>query len=198
MVDKGNSDQSGCCEGGECCTPGPGGSGRFSSRWKTLVFTVVILLACGVAAYSLFRRGNNAASTSCCPPGSPEAAACGQATGNIGFDHEAAPVGLSVTALFSGEVLLTSEQLNTIGDLRAAVECHGEQMQFQSLQPTDSAYRGLVEQHQVASFPTFVVTGREGALVLSGDQFNIDTVEVVFTAATTTGGANSAPEKKTL
>ena len=198
MDDKGNTNQSGCCDGGQCCPPGPGGGRRFSGRWKTPVFTVVILLACGVAAYSLFWRGNNAASTSCCPPGSPEAAACGQTVANPGFDHETAPVGLSVTALFSGEVSLSSEQLNTIGDLRAAVESHGEQMQFQSLLPTDSGYRKLVEQNKVASFPAFVVTGQEGVLVLNGDQFDIDTIKVVFKAATATSSASSASEKKTL
>lgn len=198
MDDQSNNNQPGCCEDGQCCPPGQGRVGRFLSRWRTLVFTVVILLACGVAAYSVFWRGDNAASTSCCPPGSPEAAACGQAADKSGFDHESAPVGLCVTALFSGEVSLSSEQLNTIGDLRAAVESHSAQFQFESLQSADSAYRRIAEQNKVVSFPAFVITGQEGVLVLSADQFGIDTVKVVFKGATATGGASLASEKKPL
>ena len=198
MDDNSNTDVSGCCDGGQCCPPGQGRGRQFSNRWKTLVFIVVILSACGVGAYSLFWRSDNAASTSCCPPGSPEAAACGQVTANPGFDHEAAPVGLSVTALFSSEASLSNEQLNAIGNLRAAVESHGEQLLFESLQPTDSVYRKLVEQYQVVSFPAFVITGQEGVLVLNGDQLDIDTVKVVFKTATATNCASPASEKKTL
>ncbi len=197
MDDTDKVNQSGCCEGGQCCPPGQVRDKGKSARWKTLAFTAVVLLACGVTAYSLFWRGDSAATTSCCPPGSPAAAACGQTAANPGFDHEAAPVGLCLTALLSGEESLSSEQLTAIGDLRAAAESRGEQLQFELLQPADSEYQKLVELNRVVSLPAFVIRGQEGILVLSGDQFGIDTVKKVFNAATLLPSANAASESST-
>ncbi len=198
MDDKGNAVGSGCCEGGDCCPPGGDNPGRKPARWKTLIFVVVILLAGAVAAYSLFWRSDNAASTSCCPPGSPQAAACGQAAVAPGFDHDKASVGLTLTALLDVGDALSGEQLMTVGDVRTALESNGEQLRFEVLRPGDSTYQSVIDKHQITSFPTFVIKGQEGVLVLNGDQFGIDTVKVRFKSVLAATGLKPEPTKNTL
>lgn len=90
-----------CCEGSGCCAPESGKVPSQNAPWKTIVFTAVIVLAAGVAAYSLFWRSPDATSTACCPPGSEAAAACGSSTVIPVFDHSMAPAGLSLYLLLS-------------------------------------------------------------------------------------------------
>lgn len=69
--------QSPCCENGGCCSsPAPGGNKMM--RWKTIIFTIVVLSACSVAAYSLFWRADGKANSGCCPSASTACATpCG-------------------------------------------------------------------------------------------------------------------------
>ena len=179
MDDNGKDNQPGCCDGGQCCSPTTTDKGRKSSLWKTLVFTGVILLAGGVAAYSLFWR-SPAAPAACCPPGSAAAAACGGAATVPGYDHTAMPTGLSLVILLHVGDNLATEKMAAISDVRTAVEKHGEQLQVETVRFGDPAFLKLADQYSITKFPAVVVTGQSRVIVLANDQVRADTILSVF------------------
>lgn len=193
MDDNDKDNQPGCCDGGQCCSSTPTDTGPGSARWKTLIFTAVLLLAGAVAAYSLFWR-TPATPASCCPPGSAAASACGEAQSSPEFDHTTAPAGLSLLVLLHESDALSSDKMATISEVRAVVESHGEQLQVETVRSSDSAFAHLADQYRISAFPAIVVTGHNGVLILGNDQMRADTILSVFerTAPSTTPDSQSA------
>ena len=197
MGDNGKDNQPGCCEGGQCCSPTPTDAGRKSRRWKTLIFTAVLLLAGGVAAYSLFWR-TPATPAACCPPGSAAAAACGESATDPGYDHTAAPTGLSLVVLLHVGDALSSEQMAAISDVRTAVETQGDQLQFQTLRFGDPDFLKVADQYGIAKFPALVVTGQSRFLVLGNDQVRADTILSAFERKASSTSPDSASPSGSL
>lgn len=198
MDDNDNVNQSGCCDDGHCCPPTPGGESRRPGRWKTLIFSGVILLACAVAAYSLYWRSDKTAASACCPPGSPAAAACGQTATNTGFDHAAARVGLSLVVLTKTGEALSREKLAIIGGVRASLESHDAQLHFETIESADTAFLKLVNQHRITTFPTVIVSGQDEVLVLSESQVSADTILSVFKPTPVATAPDSASKSGSL
>ncbi len=170
----------GCCEGGQCCSPTPGGDTRKPDRWKSLMFSGVILLACAVAAYSLFWRSPDAATSACCPPGSAAAVACGSSAVIPVFDHSMAPAGLSLYLLLSATDSLSQQQFAVISEVRGAVESKGSRLELETLRPSDGFFPAMVSGHGITSFPAFLVFGQRDSLTLSLTSFRSDTILSVF------------------
>lgn len=197
MDDNGNVNQPGCCDDGQCCSPTPG-EGHTPTRWKTLIFSGVILLACAVAAYSLFWRSDKTPASACCPPGSAAAAACGEAVTNPGFDHAAAPVGLSLVVLTNTGEALSNEKLAIIGEVRASLESHDSQLQFETLESADTAFQKLVNQYGITAFPAVIVKGQDKILVLREDRISADTILSVFKPKPASAAPDSASKSGSL
>lgn len=183
MNDNANSNQRDCCGGSPCCPPDSSDTTRKSTRAKTLIFMAVVLLAGAVASYSLFRRGNETVSPACCPPGSAAAAAC--AASVPGYDHYAAPAGLSVLAFLRATDTLSQQDFATIGEVRAALGVKGSRLEYETVRSDDSSFARLADGYGIKSFPAFVVRGQRDSLVLSHDNFRTDTILSVFVPAPT-------------
>ncbi len=198
MDDNGNFNQPGCCEDGQCCPPTPSGESRRPGLWKIWIFSGVILLACTVAAYSLFWRSDKTAASACCPPGSAAAAACGQAATNPGFDHTAAPIGLSLVVLTKTGEALSGEKLAMIGEVRTSLESHDARLQFETLESGDTAFLKLVNQYGITALPAVIVTGQDKVLVLSERQVNANTILSVFNPVPASAATDSTSKSGSL
>ena len=183
MDDNVNSDQPGCCGGSPCCPPNSGDTARKSTRTRTLTFVAVVLLAGAVASYSLFWRSDESASSACCPPGSAAAAACAASATVPGFDHDAAPAGLSVLTFLRATDTLSQQDFATIAEVRAALEVKGSRLEYETVRSDDSSFAKLADGYGLTSFPAFVVFGQRDSLILSRDYFRTDTILSVFVPA---------------
>ncbi len=191
MTDKMNDGQKPCCDG-DCCQGSEGSSSKKRGGWKTLTFAAVLLLAGGVAAYSLFWKGGTAASSSCCPAGSAGCSTpCPTTTAIAGYDEylDGADLGLAVFLTDGGALTATAAQ--AIDEVRSELEKRGSHVQMVYLTPTDSAFSKAADRYKIASFPALVVIANGSSQVLAQQDISRNSIVDIYDKAQGWGGARS-------
>jgi hypothetical protein len=177
-----NGGQSPCCEGSDCCQPSGSGEGRRNKRWKTLVFTAVILLAGAVTAYSLFWRDRGAVNSSCCPPGSAECATpCVVVAPMPGFDDRLAGADFSLTVLLPAGCEFPQQAGDAIHAVITDLEAKGTQVRMLYLTPADSAFAAAADRCKITSCPTVLVQTKSGSTVLAQAGISKDSILSIYT-----------------
>lgn len=169
--------QRSCCGDSHCCPPTAVGTGGQKGRWRTIVFTVVILLACAAMAYSLFVRDNSDAASGCCPGGAPAMA--------IGIEDDRPTATLNETLAGSDPALvvllhigdiLSEQEVATIGDVKTAIESRGGQIRVWTLAFGDPAFLEALDRFKVTAFPAILVHGGNGTVVIHREEIRKDTI----------------------
>ena len=192
MKDDERNDQSPCCGGSDCCKPTATNGGDQGSRWGTLIFTVVLLLAGAVAAYSLFLRKDDAVSSGCCPSGSAGTAACAPSPTITGFDQRLTWTEFSfVIFLRPGDELPqgVSDVLAAASDEIGAKETRP---QTRTLHPEDPAFAKAVDQYQITTFPAVLVLGTASSAVLTVGDVSKDSIMNLYALNAAAVSAGSA------
>jgi hypothetical protein len=82
---------------------------------------------------------------------------------------------------------LDQQELATIGEVRAAVESKGSQLQFQVVAANDTSFSRLANAGGITTFPAFLVFGQRDSLALSQDHFSRATILSVFVPSVQSG-----------
>ena len=182
MNEKQNGGQSPCCEGSDCCQSSGSGAGRGNNRWKTLVFTAVILLAGAVTAYSLFWRDQGAVNSPCCPTASAGCATpCGKVTAIAGFDDQLEGADFALAVFLPAGCEFPQRAGDAIHAVMTDLEAKGTQVQMLYLTPADSAFAAAADRYKITSCPTVLVHTKSGSTVLAQAEISADTILSIYT-----------------
>lgn len=179
MSDNDREDQSPCCGDSDCCKPNSTNGGRRKSHWRTIIFTLVLLLASAVAAYSLFLREESTADAGCCPSGTTTAACCPTPA-------TAAPAQKLTWTDFSFVVLLRAEDdlpqhvSDVIATTSDEIGAKAIRPQTVTLRPDDPAFEATVSQYQITKFPSVLVLGTNIAVTLTTDDISRDSIMSLY------------------
>jgi len=177
---EGNS-QSPCCENSNCCSSTSGDCGNRSSRWKSVIFTAVIIMASAVAAYSLFWRDQGSAPSACCPTGSSVSAiAVAEYNSIAGLDATLAGSESALVVLLHIGDVLSERDSAAISDVRAAMALKGSQVPVWTFKFGDPAFLEAINRFNVTKFPAVLVRGKYGTVVLYRDNIQKDTILSIF------------------
>ena len=188
-----------CCEGGDCCAQTSTGG------WKTIVFTVIIILAVGVAGYSLFLREPNPAASGCdpatCSPTSCDAATSSNATagGNaiisgipqitIGgesidavndLEDLLAEVDLAILLFIYSEDQIPRENFIAIKQAIRLFEKKSVKSRIYKIFYEDPLFRSGLERFGISRLPAIVLQSEFGSQVLSVDNLTTDNILYIY------------------
>jgi hypothetical protein len=177
MKENEDKGQSSCCEGSNCCSPEANpGSGR-GNRWKMIIFSAVILLACAVTAYSLLGKQTIASNSSCCPPGSGMAEGAAKA----GLDEVLAGASFAFVALpNAGEPVPAqiSMALDSVAVGLAANEKSG--LRILTISSEDPAYIMAINNFNVNEYPALLALGQGCNRILTKSEMNSSSMIKIF------------------
>lgn len=177
MSSNDQNNQAPCCGGDNCCTPVTPGGKSSGSRWKSIAFLAVMVLAGVVAAYAWFLKDDAAAGGACCPGGSTTSAGecVPSSTMAVAATSEPkAPVTLFVLLEHvTAPPQSISDMLARVSD-RVAVT--GERPVTVLLFPIDPAFGRIADRHHITSFPTIVACSPTDSLVFPADQIREDSI----------------------
>jgi len=193
MKDDERNNQSPCCGGSDCCKPTATDGGDKGNRWGTLIFTIVLLLAGAVAAYSLFLRKNDAVSSGCCPGGLSGAAACVAAPTITGFDQRLTWTDFSFVVFLRPGDKLPQGVSDALAAASDEIGAKGTRPQTRTLLPEDPAFARAVDQYQITTFPTVLVLGTTSSVVLTLGDVSKDSIMNLYALSSAAVPAGPAP-----
>lgn len=171
-----------CSNDPACCAPSPSGLSR---AWKTGIFTIVILVAVGISAYSLFWHdpGNNVGGCGFGAGGCETG--CAILTGIPTLDQQLIGVdfGLVVIPAETG----SSETSAAIGGVAARLMAASARFRVINLSDDDPTTRKVIDKYALAAFPSVVALGGTNSAVFVGDEITEETLwqaSQKFSAAT--------------
>lgn len=181
MDDQQSDGQSPCCEGADCCPRSGSREGKRSNRWKTLVFTTVILLAGAVTAYSLFWRDRGAGSSSCCGTASAGCATpCGAVTPIAGFDEQLEGTDFALAVFLPAGCEFPQRAGEVVHEVITELEAKGAHVQVLYLSPADSTFAKAADRYKITGCPTVLVHTKGGNAVLAQDGISKDAILSIY------------------
>jgi len=194
MSNRDRNGQPPCCDDSDCCSALAPGSDAGGTGWKTAIFTVVILLAVAVAAYSLFWRGDEGGNASGCVPGSAAcAAACGGLPAIAGLEQELAGNDFALLVFPGPGDQLPRAVETTVSIANIAINARGARARRLTLHPDDPVYANAAEQFKVATFPAVLALGKTNSVVLTGSSIHEDTILRIYDQNSIVLPADCAP-----
>lgn len=192
MNDRDENFRPDCCEDSDCsCTSTSDGSNS-GSGWKIVVFSVVILLAGAVAAYSLiWRSGDN--SSGCVPGSAACAVSCAGLSAIPGLEQELAGYDFALVVLPSPEEGLPPDIASTVSAANIAINAKGVKARRLTLHPDDSVFATVADQFKIAEFPAVLALGKTSAVVLTQSGIHEDTILNVYNQSAEALRATCAP-----
>ncbi len=160
MANNENNDlnQSSCCSGGEC-SPKDGGGGFF----KTSIFAIIIILALGVTAYSLFFK-KNAATADCAPGAVPKPV---EYLSEVpGLREELSENDFAILVFSDGYNETSSEIKGTLDNCMKIIQSKSPGTEMLVLTPEAPYYQEAVDHYVITGFPAVLTLGRYGNRLL--------------------------------
>ncbi len=177
MKESEDKEQSPCCGGSDCCSPEDNqGSGR-GNRWKKIIFSAVILLACAVTAYSFLGRKSTAANAGCCPTGSSMTEGAAKA----GLDEALTGASFAYVVLpDAGETVPAriSMALDSVSAGLAAKEKSG--LRILTISSEDPAYIMAINNFSVDEYPAILALGQGCNRILTPGEMNSSSMIKIF------------------
>ncbi len=179
-----------CCEGGDCCTPTSSGGG-----WKTIVFTAIIILAVGVAGYSLFLREPNPAASGC-DPATCSSTSCDAATScntaisgipqiTIGgesidavndLDNRPTGVDVAILLFLYSDYQISRDDFIVIKQATRLLDKKGVKSRVFKIFYEDPQFRPGLERYGISRLPAIVLRTDFGSELLSVDNLTTDVI----------------------
>jgi hypothetical protein len=179
-----------CCESGGCCTPTSSGGG-----WKTIVFTVIITLAVGVAGYSLFLREPNPAASGCDPAtctsascdtttssktaisGIPQITIGGKSIDDVNdMDDWLAGVDLAILLFLYSEDQFSTDDFIILKQSTREFDKKAVKSRIQKVFYEDPLFRQAMERFGISRLPAVVLKTKSGSKSVSIDDLTIDAI----------------------
>ncbi len=166
-----------CSEGSSCCAPPSGGP---SKALKTGILTVIVLLALGVSAYSLFWRDSGAGAAGCDPGAGGCGSGCAISTGIPLLDQRliGADFGL-VVIIDETEAPTTSA---AIGSVAARIMATDQTMRVINLTSDDPVASAIIDKYSPASYPAVIALGGTSNATFAGAEITEDALWQTFQA----------------
>ena len=181
MNDQQRDGESPCCGGGDCCQPGGGGEGKRSNRWRTLVFTAVILLAGVVTAYSLFWRNRGEVSSSCCATASAGCATpCGTVTPIAGLDDRLEGADFAIAVFLPAGCAFPQHVADVIHGVITDLGANGTHVRMLYFSPADAAFAKAADRYKITSCPTILVSTKTDKAVLAQEAISRDSILNIY------------------
>ena len=164
--------QSPCCEGSDCCSQTISLGNRRGNWWKTLIFSAVILLACAITAYSLFRQRPAAAGSSCCATGSAESIGIGEAATVEGLGDMVTGANLALIVFPRQGDSLSVNITATIDSLKSEIGTDSTGLRTITLYPDNPSYIVAINHYDINEYPAVLALGNNVSRVLTQTSIN--------------------------
>lgn len=163
-----------CCSDSSCCTPRPSGPSR---AFKTGAVSIVLLLAAGVSAYSLFWRDSDPGGAGCgAGVGCGSGCAIGTSIALLDQRLIGADFGLVVLSDTAGASIIAA----TIGEVAARVMTTARQLKVINLTQQDPLFPAVMSKYSVAAYPAVIALGGASSMVFTGEQITSEALWQIF------------------
>ena len=154
-----------CCEGTDCCSVSSYEKKGIRKRWKTVIFTIVVLLAIGVTAYSIFlhdedNNGYGSSTAGCAAP-------CGIVTTITGLDEKIAGLDFAMVMMLDSEEEIPEGLTESIEAAATRIKSMNKAAGILILRPDDIEFSETVRKFNIDKFPAVLTLGRNCSAVLS-------------------------------
>jgi hypothetical protein len=173
-----------CCDGGDCCaTKSP------KSGWKTIVFTFIIVLALGVAGYSLFLKDPKL-SGSACDPATCTSANCaapsiipsgattgiGSKTAVMDFDEQLVKVDVAIILFVFNDDQISRDDFTAVKEATRDLDKRGVKSLVSMVSYGDPLFKTGLERFGISRLPALVLHTKSGSHMMVAENLSIDTV----------------------
>jgi len=189
MNDEENKGQSPCCQGGDCCSQAEAPRNKRGNRWKALIFAAVILLACAVSAYSLFRQRPAAVGSGCCPPGSAASSGIGKGATAEGLGEMLAGANLALIVFPRTGDSLPPYIGAALDSVKAEIGIDKPGLQLLTLYRENPAYIVAINQYNIDEYPAVLALGNNCNRVLTQSAINRDLMLDLYRQSAAAGPA---------
>ncbi len=187
-----------CCENGDCCATTATGGG-----WKTIVFTVIIILAVGVAGYSLFLREPNSTASGC-DPATCTTTNCDAATSCLpktttgggsnnavkDFDEQLKDLDLAVLLFIYNDDQISRDDFTAVKQATRSFDKRGIKSRVSIVYYEDRLFRTGLKRFGISRLPALVLYTKSGSETMVVDNLTIDAILDSYDNISASSGTN--------